>query len=416
MTASPLQHPPALPERLAQIAAAFERLYGAPHTVAARAPGRVDLMGSHTDYNEGWVLTMSIDRDTVVLARPRADRTLRLASLNVDEAASLELDALAPGQTAGWAAYPAGVAWALQEAGLALTGADLLVHTSVPLASGLSSSAALETATAVAFEQMNALELSEVRRAVLCQRAEGHFVGVNCGILDQFTSSAGKAGSVLLLDCRAVRGEPVPMAAGIQVVICDTRARRALAGSQYGVRRAQCEEAVRLLSAQLPGMRALRDVSRADFGRLEPALPHSVARRARFIVEENARVLLLAEALELGDRAAIGELTAASFAGARDLYEITVPETEQMHAAMSSAPGVIGARQAGAGFGGCLVAFVDAARVDAFAAHVATQYATATGITPPIYGVQAAPGAGPLAAAITQPRQNGSRPARDRPG
>ncbi len=386
--------PPHPNERLAQMAQAFAARYGAPPTVAARAPGRVDLMGSHTDYNDGWVLTMSIDRDTIVLARPRSDRTLNLASLNVDEPAALELDALAPGRLAGWAAYPAGVAWALQEAGMTLLGADLLVHTSVPLASGLSSSAALETATSVAFEAMNQLELSEVRRAVLCRRAEGHFVGVNCGILDQYTSSAGKAGSVLLLDCRAVRGAPVPVAPGISVVICDTRARRALAGSQYGVRRAQCEEAVRLLSAHLPEIRALRDVSRADFARFAHTLPDKVARRARFIVEENARVLLLAEALELGDRAAIGALTAASFAGARDLYEITVTETEQMHAAMCSAPGVIGARQAGAGFGGCLVAFVDSAQVDAFAAHVAAAYAAASGLTPPIYPVDPAPGAG----------------------
>jgi galactokinase len=373
---------------------AFVHHYGCVPEVGTRAPGRVDLMGSHTDYNEGWVLTMSIDRDTWVAARKRSDRMVRMNSLNVEEGAAVDLDHLDRDTITGWGAYVAGVAWALQEAGANLAGADLLVHTTVPLGGGLSSSAALETAVSVAFEAMNGLRLDEVRRAVLCQRAESHFVGVNCGILDQFTSSAGRAGSVLMLDCRSVRGAPVPMSPDLQVVICDTRAKRALAGSQYGVRRAQCEEAVRLLSAHLPSIRALRDVSRADFGPLEATLPDKVARRARFIIEENARVLQLAEALELGDRLQIGELTAASFAGARDLYEITVPETERMIDAMLSAPGVVGARQAGAGFGGCSVAFVNAGDVDAFAAHVTASYHAATGLEPVIYPVQASPGAG----------------------
>ncbi len=381
-------------ERRERLVSEFIRRFGSPPALMARAPGRVDLMGSHTDYNEGWVLTMTIDRDTWVAARPRADRLLRMESLNVEEPLTLSLDAEHGEARSWWAGYPAGVAWALEEAGARLTGADLLVHSTVPLAGGLSSSAALETAVSVAFEQMNGLQLDPVRRALLCQRAENHYVGVSCGILDQFTSSAGEEGCALLLDCRANRGTPVPMAAGIQVVICDTRAKRTLATSQYGMRRAQCAEAASLLATQMPGVRTLRDIARADFDLHASMLPETVARRARFIVEENARVLQMAEALELGDCAAIAELTAASFVGARDLYEITVPEMEQMIEAMLAAPGVIGARQAGAGFGGCMVAFVRADAVGAFAVAVAERYSARTGLAPTIYPVLPSAGAG----------------------
>jgi galactokinase len=383
-------------ERLALITAEFERRYGAPATVAARAPGRVDLMGSHTDYNEGWVLTMSIDRDTWVLARRRDDNLLQVASLNVEEEAAVALDDLVPGALSGWTAYPAGVAWVLMDAGHTLQGADLLVHTTVPLGGGLSSSAALETATSVALEALNGVALDEVQRALLSQRAEREFVGVNCGILDQFTSSAGKAQSVLLLDCRTIEGKSVPIDESLRVVICDTRAKRALATSQYGERRAACEEAAHRLSALLPNVRTLRDVSAEAFAPLAATLPAEPAKRARFIIEEDERVLALASALAEGDRSAIATLAAASFAGARDLYEITVPEMERMLEAMLGAPGVVGARQAGAGFGGCMVAFVDAAQVDAFGREVATAYEAATGITPAIYPVEAAAGAGAL--------------------
>jgi galactokinase len=270
------------------------------------------------------------------------------------------------------------------------------VHTTVPLGGGLSSSAALETATSVALEALNGVALDEVQRALLSQRAEREFVGVNCGILDQFTSSAGKAQSVLLLDCRTIEGKSVPMDESLRVVICDTRAKRALATSQYGERRAACEEAAHRLSALLPNVRTLRDVSAEAFAPLAATLPAEPAKRARFIIEEDERVLALASALAEGDRSAIATLAAASFAGARDLYEITVPEMERMLEAMLGAPGVVGARQAGAGFGGCMVAFVDAAQVDAFGREVATAYEAATGITPAIYPVEAAAGAGAL--------------------
>jgi galactokinase len=227
--------------------------------------------------------------------------------------------------------------------------------------------------------------------ALLGQRAENQFVGVNCGILDQYSSAMGQAGTALLLDCRHLSSRTAAIAPGIQPVICDTSFKRALTGSEYGERRAQCEEGARLL-----GVAALRDVSREQYLAHESALPPLVARRCRFIVEENQRVLDLAAALPLGDHALLSDLMAASFAGARDLYEIAVPQMEAMMATMLSGPGVIGARQAGAGFGGCMVALVESGDIAAFADHVQTHYTATTGLQARVYAVKAVPGAGAL--------------------
>jgi galactokinase len=340
---------------------------------------------------------MTIDRDTWVAARPRTDFALRVASLNLDAEELVDLDALQRNEERLWVNYVAGMAWALKEAGYEVGGADMLVHTTVPVSSGLSSSAALEMAVAVAFESLAGYSLDSVVRAQLGQRAENQFVGVNCGILDQYTSSVGRAGSAVLLDCRELSSRSVPIPPAIGVVICDTRASRSLASSQYGERRAQCEEAVRTLSEHIPNVTALRDVSSADFYPLEHLLPEDVARRARFIVEEDERVLALARALEGDDRTAVASTTQASFLGARDLYQITVPEMEAMYSAMSTGHGVIGARQAGAGFGGCMVAFVVNEETTAFAEHVKEAYEADTGIAPIVYLVEPGPGAGQMA-------------------
>jgi galactokinase len=284
----------------------------------------------------------------------------------------------------------------LQAAGHSLTGFDGLVHSTVPFSSGVSSSAAIEMAVGVMFQLAGSFRIDPVQLALIGQQAENKFVGVNSGILDQYSSAMGKAGCALLLDCKHLTSRSMPIAQGLQVVICDTRAKRTLAGTEYGERRAQCEQGVRLLQQWTPDIAALRDVTLAQFNAHEKDLPQVVAKRCRFIIEENQRVLDLAEALTAGDTARLQQLFAASYAGARDLYEIGAPAMEAMMRAMLSGPGVVAARQAGAGFGGCMVALVRHLQVDAFIDHVTCTYAAETNIEPKVYPVQAAPGAGPL--------------------
>lgn len=384
--------------RVEQMAAAFRALYQTEPTVWVRAPGRVDLMGSHTDYNMGYVLTMPIDRDTWIAARPRIGRVVRVHSMNVDQGSGFSLDSIVHDETAPWANYVRGVADVLKSEGYELTGFDGVVHSTVPLSSGLSSSAALECATAVLFRAMGGWEMDPVQMALLCQRAENEFVGMNCGILDQYTSVMGQAGCALLLDCRNLTSQPVSLPDDVQVVICDTQAERELTGSEYGERRAQTEEGARLLARFYPGVRALRDVTLEQFSEHEADLPPVVAQRCRFVIEENERVLRLAERLPTDDQTAICALTTTSYKGARDLYQIVSPEMAAMMEAMLSAPGVIGARQTGAGFGGCMVALVEAKKVTAFERHVRGAYEAGTDIKPKVYAVRAAAGAGELQA------------------
>lgn len=378
-------------ERKSLMMQEFTRRFGTAPELWARAPGRVDLMGSHTDYNQGYVLTLSIDRETWLAVRPRTDNKVTVYSLNLDGGSTFDLDKIIPDESTPWTNYVRGVAKILQDEGYALTGFDGLIHSTVPFGSGLSSSAALEVATAIVFEMLADWQLDPVERALICQRAENQFVGVNCGILDQYTSAMGQEGCALFLDCRDLSSRPVPIAAGISVVICDTRAKRELTGSEYDERRTQCETGARLL-----GVEFLRDVSIDEFVVHETELSEIVARRCRFIIQENQRVLNLAEALPAGDEAAIKSLAAESYAGARDLYEIGSPEMAVMMEAMSSGPGVIGARQAGAGFGGCMVAFVQDELLNAFSNHVQQIYTASTGIQPKVYPIQASPGAGAL--------------------
>jgi galactokinase len=351
-------------------------------------------MGSHTDYNMGYVMTMTIDRDTWIAAAPRGDRQVRVRSMNVEGGGAFALEAIQYDTRLPWTNYVRGMAKVLQEEGCSLCGLDMLVHSTVPFGSGLSSSAAMEMAVGVAFQHACGFRLDPVRLALLGQRAENQFVGVNSGILDQYSSAMGRAGCALLLDCRSLESQPVPIAPGIQVMICDTRSERHLAGTEYGERRAQCEEGARILNQFDPNVRALRDVSLELFLTHRDALTPVVAKRCQFIIEENQRVLDLGKALPAGDLEALGHLTRASFGGARDLYEISAPSMERMMEAMLSAPGVIGARQAGAGFGGCMVALVHAGRAEAFADAVRAGYRARSGIDPHIYPVSPSAGAG----------------------
>ncbi len=376
-------------ERRKRVAELFRSRFGSEPALWARAPGRVDLMGSHTDYNLGYVLTLPVSRDTWIAARANGRREVRVHAANLGEDDRFSLEPAAEHASKKWARYLQGVAVVLSSEGLPVAGFDAVVESTVPLESGLSSSAALECATAVVFRELGGWSMEPRRMARLCQRAENEFVGVNCGILDQFSSCLGQSDCALLLDCRDLSTRAVRIRDGIRIVICNTMSRRRLSGGEYGQRRADCERGAALL-----GVRALREVTPSVLAARRGELPEQVAKRCDFIVAESARAEALAAALESGDRAAAGRLCAESFAGARDLYEICAPAMESMMAAMLAAPGVIGARQAGAGFGGCMVALIDSAQTDAFCATVGEAYFAATGVRPEVYPVEAAPGAG----------------------
>jgi galactokinase len=374
--------------RAAEMRARFCEKFGGEPELWARAPGRVDLMGSHTDYNLGFVLTLPISRDTWIAARATGGTSVRVHSMNFNADDRFDLPVAGRSTDAKWGNYVRGVVATLAQEGYPVRGCDLLIQSIVPVESGLSSSAALECALATAFAGLFGWNLSPERKALLCQRAENDFVGVRCGILDQYSSCLGQRGCALLLDCRDLCTRAVRIADGIQVVICNTMTRRRLAGGEYAQRRAECEQGAALL-----GVSALRELTVDALDARSHELPAQVAKRCRFIVAESARATELAQALEAGDRASVSRLCGDSFAGARDLYEICSDSMLAMMDAMLSAPGVIGARQAGAGFGGCMVALVEADSVDAFSEGVRAAYARSTGIVPEVYAVHAAEGA-----------------------
>ncbi len=384
-------------ERHARMTEWFRALYGGDPEVGVRAPGRVDLMGSHTDYNDGFVMTLPINRETWIVARPREDGRVRMSSLNMES--EIEFDANAPenDKLDDWGVYVQAVAVVLNRAGYALTGCDAIVHGTVPLSSGLSSSAALEAAVATLFAELGGYQIDPVEKALLTQKAENTWVGMNCGILDQYSSILGEQHKTLVLDCRSLTHHDAELPRDLQVVICNTKAPPKLTGSEYGDRRAQCEQGATYFAEHNPAIKALRDVPLALFEQHEAELPEVVARRSRFIIEENQRVQLLADALEDDDRERIGATMAASFAGCRDLFEFRVPAMEAMFEAMRSAPGVIGCRQAGAGFGGCMVAVATKRGVEDFCSHTADVYERSTALKPEIYPIRTAPGAGVLA-------------------
>ncbi len=374
-------------ERHRILANEFSARFGNEPLIFEHAPGRVDLMGSHTDYNQGHVLTLPIDRDTWIAARPRSDRQVVIHSLDLAGVGSFNLDDIHPDPDTTWSNYVRGVAIALQSEGYKLAGFDGLIHSTIPLRSGLSSSAALEVATARLFNRLGNLGVDPVHLALLCQQAENNFVGMNCGILDQYTSSVGQVGSALLLDCRFLTSKPISLPENLSVVICDTRSHRELTGSEYPERRAACEQGAQIFAKYYPSVKTLRDVSPEMLSDSRAALPAIIEKRVQFIIEEEQRVLDLTAALASENLKTVHALAAASFTGARDLYEICTPEMEAMYSAMTTSPGGIGARQAGAGFGGCMVAFVESALLDQFADSVEQHYQAATGISPLVYKV-----------------------------
>jgi galactokinase len=368
--------------------AAFVSRYGGRPSRWVAAPGRVNLIGEHTDYNEGFVLPAAIDRHVVMAVRPRADRTVNLFAADFDEASSFDLDDFQLDPRQRWSNYERGVAWALQNAGHQLAGMDVVLSSDVPVGSGLSSSAALEVATACAFQVLSGVEIDGVQRALLCQKAENDFVGMRCGIMDQYISSLGKRDHALLIDCRSLEYELAPIPAGCSVVVCNTKKRRGLVDSEYNTRRQECERGARLL-----GVAALRDVTPAQFEAQADRLDEVTRKRCRHIVTEDQRVLDAVAAMRAGDLARLGELMNASHVSLRDDYQVSCAELDAMVEAAWRQEGVWGARMTGAGFGGCAVSLVREEAAPAFVERVAAEYTRATGLIPEIYVCRAEDGA-----------------------
>jgi galactokinase len=358
------------------------------------APGRVNLIGEHTDYNDGFVLPLALPQGTVVAAARRSDRMLRLRSLRDPEPVEVHLGQLTPGSVPGWAAYAAGMAWALTEAGHAVVGADLVLDGDVPLGAGLSSSASLECAVGLCLADLAGLDLDPTPLALLAQRAENDFVGMPCGVMDQMASMHGARDHVVFLDTRTLAVELVRLdlpASGLQLVVVDTRAPHRLVDSAYAQRRAACEQAARVL-----GVPALRDVDdlAAALARLDDEM---LRRRVRHVVSEDARVLDVVDALRSGaDPRRIGPALTASHASLRDDFEVTVPELDvAVEAALAA--GAYGARMTGGGFGGCVIALADVEAVQAVEESVARAFADRGFAAPAPFEAVPSPGAHRLA-------------------
>jgi galactokinase len=379
----------------AHVTHAFQNRFGSAPAFVVRAPGRVNLIGEHTDYNDGFVLPMAIDRAVWIALRPRMDGQVAVHSLDLDRTAAFALDHLRH-ENGGWAEYLKGVAWALQQAGHSLAGWEGVMSGDVPRGAGLSSSAAIELATARAFQAVSGFPWDAATMAKVGQQAENQWVGVNCGIMDQMISAAGQAGHALLIDCRSLDATPAPLPPGTAVVILDTATRRGLVDSAYNERRAQCEAAAAFFAVP-----ALRDVSVERFAAEAGGLDQVTRRRARHVVTENDRTLAAAAAMAQGDAAAFGRLMNASHASLRDDFEVTNHELNVMVECAQAESGCYGARMTGAGFGGCAVALVQTGAAQAFAADVAARYAALAHLKPAVTICQASAGASIVLESLT---------------
>lgn len=370
--------------------AAFEQAYGAEPTLRVRSPGRVNLIGEHTDYNDGWCLPCAIDRHTVLLARPRADGQVNV--LACDQAGTIDrFDAsqpLQPQAALPWANYVRGTLAAMQQRGVQLAGADVAISSDLPLGAGLSSSASLEMAVAKAFGLLAGQPAPAWQMALDGQWAEHHYAGCQCGIMDQLACAGGQAEHALLLDCRSLQVQAVPMPAHMAVLVIDSRMARGLVDSEYNLRREQCTQAAAML-----GVAALRDISLADFNAKADALPALLRRRARHVVGENQRVLDAVQALAAGDLARTGELLRASHRSLRDDFEVVPPVFDTMITLANDVLGTQGgARITGGGFGGCAVALAPRAAMPELMQALATRWRSPDGQAPRLWLCQASAG------------------------
>jgi galactokinase len=370
----------------------FESEFGVSPKVFA-APGRVNLIGEHTDYNDGFVLPCAIGFTTRVAIAPRTDRKLVLLSEGFTGRFEFNLEDLPPTRLGAWCDYVLGVAVILRNRGLFRRGASVLVQGGVPIGSGLSSSAAVEVASALALLSVDDSSIPMPEVAKLCQFAENSFVGARVGIMDQFISCLGKAGHALQLDCRSLEFKMVPIPGEVRLVICNTMVKHDHAGGEYNRRRDECDVGVRVLSRWYPEIRALRDVTIKQLDQHAADLSPEIYARCKHVIDENQRVLDGSQALERGDLNCFGELMRASHYSLRDLYAVSSHELDMMVEMAEGLPGHYGGRMTGGGFGGCTVNLVKAADAQLFADEVGRRYLGKTGIKPDIYICSAAHGA-----------------------
>jgi galactokinase len=383
----------ALGQRFVQLFGESPRIY--------QAPGRVNLIGEHTDYNDGFVMPAAIGFYTRASVAPRHDRKLVIYSENYSEQVEFDLDHLPATRAGHWSDYVIGVVKMLVRSGKKLGGANLLVDGNVPQGAGLSSSASIEVAVGYALLDLadhaaDRPKPDRTKLALLCQQAENEFVGARCGIMDQFVASHGERGKALLLDCRSLEYRQLPLPDDAALAICNTMVKHSIAKGEYNQRRDECEAGVRLLAKYLPHAQALRDVTPEDLKAYEHELPDIVRRRCRHVIAENARVLHAAAALELGDLQAFGNLMLESHRSLRDDFEVSCAELDLMVELAEQAKGVYGTRMTGGGFGGCTIALVEAGCVEAFKRTVQEGYERSTGCKPEIYVCSAADGVGQI--------------------
>lgn len=362
-----------------------------------QAPGRVNLIGEHTDYNEGFVLPAAVGFGTCAGAGPRTDRRLAVRSENYSEGVEFDVDNLPALRRRHWSDYVVGVARKFRERTGGPSGMNLLIRGDVPQGAGLSSSASLEVAVLGALAEVNGTRFDGVETARLCQAAENEFVGARCGIMDQFVAVHGKKNHAVLLDCRSLEYRLLSIPRGVRLVICNTMMRHALEGGEYNQRRAECEEGARFFAERLSNVKALRDVSLPDFEKCERELPEILRRRCRHVISENLRVQKVAEAFERGDLESVGKLMAKSHESLRDDFEVSCRELDVMVEVAQGIQGVWGARMTGGGFGGCTINLVQDENVEEFRERVKRGYKRETGCAAEIYVSEAADGVSRIA-------------------
>jgi len=364
-----------------QLRPEFRALYGAEPRVF-RAPGRVNVIGEHVDYNDGMVMPAAIDLSTWVAVSPRNDRKLVVQSQDLEGVVELDLDRQRPRAAGNWSDYIYGVALELGQQGVRVPGANLLVASEVPIGAGLSSSAALEVASALALADVAGVKLEPEETARLCQRAESDFVGARCGIMDQFIACFGRPGQAIVLDCRDLSFRFAALPPSTRLVLANTMVRHDLTAGKYNKRRSECEQALERLRRGRRELESLRDVTGEDVEAARDVLTRTQFRRCRHVTSENQRVLDAEKALAAGDAAAVGRLLSTAHASLRDDYEVSCRELDLMAELAEQAPGVYGARMMGGGFGGCVIALVEAEKATAFGELVGPRYKEETDVEP----------------------------------